>query len=305
MKTGILRYLSIWILYIKGFNKKERMHAKMKKFKIQNERLFFTTLIIALFIIFLLYYNLVFSVVFARNAFANEMIEIADENEDTIFNIQKILLYSSANAVDNSEDQSLKDMNISQFTDISIYIDNTSTISELTDENTVKQLYIDSIVATSNSDIGTKILNYKNPLNFGKYKAIDTPENNRIDFNIINTNSENETNDYTNPTFYTDCSNPISLGYMNKDILTNYSVSQDANMVSFNGKVLQEANIKLEDINYALTFKIHIVNNLNQKFVYQIKLDINLDDNNGGIYNGYVYRGKNTTGNEYRFFKEI
>ena len=277
----------------------------MKKFKIQNERLFFTILIIALFIIFLLYYNLVFSVVFARNAFANEMIEIADENEDTIFNIQKILLYSSANAVDNSEDQSLKDMSISQFTDISIYIDNTSTISELTDENTVKQLYIDSIVATSNSDIGTKILNYKNPLNFGKYKAIDTPENNRIDFNIINTNSENETNDYTNPTFYTDCSNPISLGYMNKDILTNYSVSQDANMVSFNGKVLQEANIKLEDINYALTFKIHIVNNLNQKFVYQIKLDINLDDNNGGIYNGYVYRGKNTTGNEYRFFKEI
>ena len=277
----------------------------MKKFKIPNERLFFTILIIALFIIFLLYYNLVFSVVFARNAFANEMIEIADENEDTIFNIQKILLYSSANAVDNSEDQSLKDMSISQFTDISIYIDNTSTISELTDENTVKQLYIDSIVATSNSDIGTKILNYKNPLNFGKYKAVEAPENNRIDFNIINTNSENETNDYTNPTFYTDCSNPISLGYMNKDILTNYSVSQDANMVSFNGKVLQEANIKLEDINYALTFKIHIVNNLNQKFVYQIKLNINLDDNNGGIYNGYVYRGKNTTGNEYRFFKEI
>ncbi len=269
------------------------MHAKMKKFKIPNERLFFTILIIALFIIFLLYYNLVFSVVFARNAFANEMIEIADENEDTIFNIQKILLYSSANAVDNSEDQSLKDMSISQFTDISIYIDNTSTISELTDENTVKQLYIDSIVATSNSDIGTKILNYKNPLNFGKYKAVEAPENNRIDFNIINTNSENETNDYTNPTFYTDCSNPISLGYMNKDILTNYSVSQDANMVSFNGKVLQEANIKLEDINYALTFKIHIVNNLNQKFVYQIKLNINLDDNNGGIYNGYVYRGKN------------
>ena len=281
------------------------MHAKMKKFKIPNERLFFTILIIALFIIFLLYYNLVFSVVFARNAFANEMIEIADENEDTIFNIQKILLYSSANAVDNSEDQSLKDMSISQFTDISIYIDNTSTISELTDENTVKQLYIDSIVATSNSDIGTKILNYKNPLNFGKYKAVEAPENNRIDFNIINTNSENETNDYTNPTFYTDCSNPISLGYMNKDILTNYSVSQDANMVSFNGKVLQEANIKLEDINYALTFKIHIVNNLNQKFVYQIKLNINLDDNNGGIYNGYVYRGKNTTGNEYRFFKDI
>lgn len=277
----------------------------MKKFKIKNERLVFTILIITLFIVFLLYYNLVFSVVFARNAFANEMIEISDENEDPIFTVQKILLYSSANAIDNSEDQSLRDMSIYQYTDISIYIDNTSTISELTDENTIKQLYIDDIVATSNTDMGTKILNYKNPLNFGKYEIIETPENNRIDFDIVNTNSENENNDYASPTFYTDCSNPISLGYLNKDILTNYSVSLDSNTVSFNGKVLQEANINLEDINYTLTFKIHIVNNLNQKFVYHMKLDVSLDDGNGGIYNGYVFKGKNTTGNEYRFFKEI
>ncbi len=61
---------------------------------------------------------------------------------------------------------------------------------------------------------------------------------------------------------------------MNKDILTNYAVSQDANTVSFNGKVLKEANINLEDINYTLSFKIHIVNNLNQKFVYQMNLNV-------------------------------
>ncbi len=277
----------------------------MKKFKIKNEKLLFTILIIALFIVFLLYYNLVFSVVFARNNFANEMIEISDENENPIFNIQKILLYSSANAIDNSEDQSLKDMSICQYTDISIYLDNTNTSSELTDENTIKQLYIDNIVATSDADIGTKILNYKNPLDFGKYKKIQEAENNRIDFNIINTNSENENNDYANPTFYTDCSNPISLGYMNKDILTNYAVSEDANTISFNGKVLQEANINLEDINYTLSFKIHIINNLNQKFVYNMKLNVHLDDDNGGIYNGYVYKGKTVSGNEYQFFKEI
>lgn len=215
------------------------------------------------------------------------------------------MLYSNANAIDNSKDQSLKDMSINQYTDISIYLDNTNTSSELTDENTIKQLYIDDIVATSRVDMGTKILNYKNPLDFGKYKMIETPENNRIDFNIVNTNSENESNDYANPTFYTDCSNPISLGYMNKDILTNYAVSQDANTVSFNGKVLKEANINLEDINYTLSFKIHIVNNLNQKFVYQMNLNVGLDDDNGGIYNGYVYRGKTLSGNDYRFFKEI
>lgn len=277
----------------------------MKKFKIKNERFVFTILIIILFAVFLLYYNLIFSTVFAKNSFANEMIEISDENENSIFNIQKILLYSNANAIDNSEDQSLKNMSICQYTDISIYIDNTSTISELTDKNTIKQLYIDNIVVNTNADIGTKILNYKNPLNFGKYELIEEPENNRIDFNIVNTNTENENSDYSNPTFYTDCSNPISLGYMNKDILTNYSVSQDANTVTFNGKVLEEANVNLEDINYTLSFTIHIVNNLNQKFVYNMKLDVDLNDDNGGIYNGYVYKGKTTTGNEYRFFKEI
>lgn len=277
----------------------------MKKLKIKNERLVFTILIIVSFIVFLLYYNLVFSVVMARNSFANEMIAISDENENSIFNIQKILLYSSANAIDHSEDQSLQDLSICQYTDISIYIDNISTVSELTNENTIKELYIDNIVATSSADKGTKILNYKNPLDFGKYKSIEAPENNRIDFNIVNTNSENENNDYSKPTFYTDCSNPISLGYMNQDILTNYAVSKDANTISFNGKVLKEANIGLEDINYTLTFKIHIVNNLNQKFVYNMKLDVGLDDSNGGIYNGYVFKGKNTSGNEYRFFKEI
>ena len=276
-----------------------------KKYKIKNERLVFAILIIVSFVVFLLYHNLVFSVVLARNAFANEMIEIADENENAIFTVQKILLYSNANAIDNSEDQSLKDMSICQYSDISIYIDNTNSISELTDENTIKQLYIDNIVATSNSDIGTKILNYKNPLDFGKFKMFESPKNNRIDFNIINTNSENENNDYSNPTFYTDCSNPISLGYLNKDILKNYSVTQDSNTVTFNGKVLKEANINIEDIDYTLTFKIHIVNNLNQKFVYNMKLDVNLDDANGGIYNGYTYKGKNTSGNEYKFFKEI
>ena len=277
----------------------------MKKIKIKNERLVFTILIISLFILFLLYYNFVFSTVLARNTFANEMIEIADENENSIFNIQKILLYSSANAIDNSENQSLKNMSICQYTDLSIYIDNTSYISDLTNENTIKELYIDSIVATSSADIGTKFLNYKNPLDFGKYKNIQFPQNGRIDFNIVNTNSENENNDYSKPTFYTDCSNPITLGYLNKDILTNYSVSQDSSSVSFNGKVLKEANIDLNDINYNLSFKIHIVNNLNQKFVYDMNLDVNLNDNNGGIYNGYVYKGKNTSGNEYRFFKEI
>lgn len=278
---------------------------KFKKIQLKNERLVFAILLITLFIVFILYYNFVFSEVLSRNSFANQMIEIADENENPIFSVQRILLYSSANAIDNSDDLSLKNMSISQYTDISIYIDNLATISELTDENTVRELYIDNISMKSNADIGTKFLNYKSPLTFGKYEDINLPENNRIDFNIVNTNSENENHDYSNPTFYTDCSNPISLGYLNKDILTNYSATQEVNTVSFNGKVLQEANLNLNDISYILSFRINIINNLGEKFVYNMSLNVNLNDDNGGIYNGYVYKGINASGKEYQFFKEM
>ena len=274
------------------------------KFKIKNVKLAFVILIIALFVVFLLYYHFVFAESFARNDFANQMVEISEANEKSVFNVQKVLLYSSANAIDNSESQALQNMSICQYTDISIYIDNMANASELTDENTIKQLYIDNINITSNSDKGAKLLNYKNPLNFGKYEEIELPQNNRIDFNIVNTNVENENYDYSKPTFYTDCSNPISLGYMNKDILTDYSVSEGTTSASYNGKVLQEAGISLDELKYTLSFKIHIINNLNEEFVYQMSMDVDLnDENNGMATNGYVYKTQNTQGTQYQFFR--
>lgn len=277
-----------------------------KKIKIKNEKLVFAILIIALFVIFLLYYNLVISVVFARNSYANQVIAIADDNEKTVFNVQKVLLYSSATATSDSKEQALKDMSISQFTDISIYLDNTGSSSQLVNENTIKELYIDNIsIKSNNNELGTKVLNYKNPLDFGKYVDIEEPQNGRIDFNIVNTNNENENSDYSKPTFYTDCSNPITLGYENKEIVKNYSVSDDQNSVSYNGKILKEANVNINDINYTLSFTINIVNNLNEKFVYNMNLDVDLNDENGGIYNGYVYKNTATSGLQYRFFRSF
>ena len=177
---------------------------KKFNFKIRNVRLAFAILIILAIILLVIYYNFIFADAFARNNFANQVEEISEENQDPIFSIQKIHLYNSANAVENSEDQSLSNMAISQYSDISIYIDNGQTISDLTDENSVKELYIDNIEITSKSEKGNKILNYKNPLNFGKYQDIVQPERDRIDFTIINTNEQNENHNYSEPTFYTD-----------------------------------------------------------------------------------------------------
>ena len=274
-----------------------------KKIKIKNEKTIITIFIIALLILSFLYYHLIFYKIYAKNTFANDAVNIAEQNENPIFTVQRVLLYSSATAIDNTKEQSLENISISQFSDIAIYIDNTSTISELTDENTIKELYIDNININSDVQNGERFINYKNPLDFGEYKELNKTD--RIDFKIINTNSENENSNYSEPTFYTDCSNPISLGYMNKDLLKNYSVSPDKKTVSFNGKVLQEANVNLDDLKCSISFTINIVNNLNQKFVHTMTIDLDLNDDNGGIYNGYVYKGKNLNGIENSFFKEI
>lgn len=274
-----------------------------KKIKIKNEKTIITIFIIALLILSFLYYHLIFYKIYAKNTFANDAVNIAEQNENPIFTVQRILLYSSATAIDNTKEQSLENISISQFSDIAIYIDNTSTISELTDENTIKELYIDNININFDIENGERFINYKNPLDFGEYKELNKTD--RIDFKIINTNSQNENSNYSEPTFYTDCSNPISLGYMNKDLLKNYSVSPDKKTVSFNGKVLQEANVNLDDLKCSISFTINIVNNLNQKFVHTMTIDLDLNDDNGGIYNGYVYKGKNLNGIENSFFKEI
>lgn len=272
-------------------------------FKIKNVKLAFVLLIVAAFIVLILYNVFVFSGLNKKNAFTNQMLEIASENENPIFNVQRISTYSSANAFNEEDNRSLQNMSISQFSDIAIYLDNSLSSSDMTAENTISELYIDNINISTASDKGTKILNYKNSLDFGKYKDLSNAD--RIDFKVVRSNEENENNNYDEPTFYTDCSNPITLGFLNKNIVTDYSVSSDANSVSFNGKVLQEAGVSLDDINYTLSFTIHIVNNVGQKFAYNMKLNVNLDDENGGIFNGYTNTTNTTSGDEFKFFREL
>ena len=256
-----------------------------KKIKIKNEKTIFTVIIIALLILSFLYYHLIFYKIYAKNTFANDAVNIAEQNENPIFTVQRILLYSSATAIDNTKEQSLENISISQFSDIAIFINNTNTISELTDENTIKELYIDNINITSNVQNGERFINYKNPLDFGEYKELNKAD--RIDFKIINTNSENENSNYSEPTFYTDCSNPISLGYINKDIVTNFEIA-NTDTLSLNGTILQKANITLDDLTFNMSFTIHIKNNKGEEFICNVDRPVLSDETSSQLLNGYI-----------------
>ena len=217
---------------------------------------------------------------------------------------QIILPYSSAFANDNSNGD-LKDIDISQFTDIEIYIDNKSKVEEITAENTINEMYISNIKIESTKEDEEKIFNYKNPQKCGKYVDLSNWEADGILFNIIRTNEENESANYDQNIFFTDCSNPISLGYINRNILEGCEVSKDVGTVNFDGTILKSAGIDVEDLKTKISFSINITNNYNEKFVCNLDLDVDLESDDEGIYSGYLIKMLNPEGDKYNFIKVL
>lgn len=271
----------------------------MKKRKIN----LISTIIVIIFlgIISILGYKYIFEVETLRNRYAEESVEFIENNNNPVFRIGQIILYSSASATDNSDGQ-LKNIDISQFTDMSIYIDNKGKIEEITPENTINEMYITNIKIESALENGEKIFNYKNPKKTGKYVELNNWQQDGILFSIINTNPKNDLANYDENVFYTDCSNPISLGFINKNILTNCEVSGEVGTINFDGSILKNANVNLADLKTKINFSINITNNYNEKYVCDLELDLDLT-NEEEIYSGYAVKMFKPEGTEYNFIK--
>lgn len=267
---------------------------KLKKIKI-NEKVIFTVFLFTISIL-IFFYIKIFIINNANNKFTKQSIAISEKNKNTIFSLEKIILTSSADAQDSSENNNLKKLDIFQYTDIAIYINNGE---ELTNKNTVKNLYIDNIELNVNKNQGNQTLDYKNFQKFGLASLKDEEQHERIDFNIVYTNEENLKTDYNNPTFYTDCSNPITLGYVNKGIVKDFNMGENTS-VSFDGKILKAANINQEDIDTNIVFRINLENNENEKYSCWLNFDLPLKD----IFNGVSMKVGNLSGKKYNFFCE-
>lgn len=258
--------------------------------------------------------------------FANQMEKLYNKNQDAVFSVDKIVTYSSANAIDNSEGKTLQDLNVCQYTDIAIYLDNMTNIKELVKESaamgvsmvetndeasnkikehTIKELYIDNIKIDAASSKGKKTLSYKNPYKTAEFGDINYDEQqSRIDFDVVSTNVDNEKSDYSRPIFYADCSNPITLSYMNRNIVMGYAVSEGNTQVSFDGKLLQTVGVNLDDIACIVNFDIHLKNNLDQSFSCSVSINVPLKNENKSIYSGYIYEMEDNLQSKYKFFKQ-
>ena len=302
-------------------NKEKMTWEKIDK-KVSVKNVIFPVMIVSLIFLNLIWGRIAYKHIH-KSIFAGDMEEIISKNENPTFSVEKIYLCSSANAIDNTSEQKLDKLGLYQYTDIAIYLSNNKD-KGLTEKNTIKELYIDDIDIDLDYNIGRTSLVYTNLLKLGNREELtkmisnlknlnntsnanntgdvsnlsdwNNKQNEKIDFNIIKSNEENNVADYEEPTFYADCSNPISLKYIN-EISADYTVEKNSS-ATFDGSILEKVGIKPEDINARISFRINLVNNVDEYYSNYVSFRLPLDD----INKGTTIKSKTTVGSEYNFF---
>ena len=266
-----------------------------------NKKLLFLIIVIIILIVLLMSYIKIINKYRNDRIFALESEKYSKEVSNPIFKLNKIIIYSDANVEDLSENKNLGNINVSQFTDFAIYIDNFVKNSELSEENTVNNIYIDNIGITANfNDNGIQKFSTKKIEKLGKYIPI-AQSYKKIDYKVIHKNSEKSIVNESN-SFYTDCSEPLILSYVNENIVKNKDLSNAGEKHSLDGSILKYLNIDLNTLNYKINFKINLENNLGEKYYCNCSLNVNLDTNEG-IYSGYIMQIFDLSEGDYRFKK--
>mgnify|MGYP000002349208 FL=1 len=199
-----------------------------------------------------------------KKALSNTIADITALNDKQIFSIDKIYLYSSADAINNQTKKSMWDLDVYQFTEIAMYI---SAIDDGLDntDNRIDSIYIDNI-KFNNLETGSPSLYYKDVNEFGKFNL--KPENLlENSFTFLSTDT------------------PLTLEYVNL-VKKNSLISDLTNPLVYDGSILKRAGISLSSINCTLSFQMHLQTSNTKKYLANVNIKIPLTDNTNSIYDG-------------------
>ena len=261
------------------------------------KKIILTIITILLFFLVVFLGYLLFTKHFMKKNFEEEILLLANKNENTIFEINKITLFSTCDAKNKTaSNTNFTIENLYQYTDIALFI--TSPSEEINLENTLKKVWIDNIKFTTIPSIGEQKLYYKNINNFAKNDIIeDNIIFNKLEFNVTSEDNAN----LDTPTLYNNLANPIVLSYVNSNIKTDYTITDTTIPITYDGSLLKKCNILLNSINCSMSFDIYIINNLNQEFKCTVYIDIPLETVNDTIYDGSITLKKDTNFIFYRY----
>ena len=252
-------------------------------------------LLLICIVIFLAYF--VFQKYLLKESFENDILSFANKNPSTIFTVDSITLFSSADAAYKTNTaNNFTIQNLYQYTDIALFMKHTS--DEDTLENTLKKVWIENIQFSNMPKLGEPNLYFKSIYNFSQS---DIAEENLItDFFEFTVSSSDEA-DLSTPTLYNNLANPLTFSYVNSNIKSDYTITDVASPITYDGSLLHKCNINLEDIRCTLSFDICITNNLDQDFKTTVSIDIPLSSEDNTIFDGNVTIKQDTNYTFYRY----
>lgn len=269
--------------YLKNMDKKKKL---------------LTIIVFILFLIVLVLAYLLFQKYVIKSNFERDILPFANKNDKTIFQINKIVLFSNCDAKNKTGSiTNFTIENLYQYTDIAIFI-NHSSVEEKTLENTLKEVSINNIQYTTSPKLGEPKLYFKGLNQFAKSSLVNENEiTNNLDFIIT---SKNEANLDT-PILYNNLANPITLSYVNQNIKSDYTITDTSIPITYDGSLLKRCHINLDSISCKLSFDIYITNNLEEEFKTTIFIDIPLEAQGKSIYDGNINVTQNSNFAFYRY----
>lgn len=279
--------------------RRKRTNGKKNQLNKKEIIIKFILIIVIIFLLILLFF--LFKKILENNNknkdFENSVISFSEKNQNTIFSINKIILFSSSdskNKTNNISNFTLE--NLYTYTDMALFINNNS--EENTLENTLKSVKISNIRYKQKPTVGQYNLYYKSINNFAKSELNEKNLiENELEFFIT---SEDES-DLSKPVLYNNCANPITLSYINQNIKTDYTILDISKPITYNGSLLERCGVSINSIKSSLYFDIYIENNKKEKFKTSINIDIPYEDNDKSIYNGTLIEKRDTNFNFYRY----
>lgn len=212
------------------------------------------------------------------NNLANSYVTFYQKNSNDNFQVNKTILYSSAYGNNNMNSINKNDWSIEiyQYTDLAIYI-------KPKNENFfVKKIWIDTLNVSTPPVIGNASVFYENPTNFGtEYIQKDFPFNEFLEFDIVNDKNELNEIQYNTPVFFSDCSIPLTLKYVNTlaknfNLKTSYTLNQ-------NGTILNNIISDTSVIESDFSFVVHLIDNNNSEYKTIVNITVPLKNTEKNI----------------------
>ena len=261
------------------------------------KQIIFYVVLFLLLILFIVLSVLSIKEIKNRISSSKSMENIYEFDGSSPFSINKILYFSSANCnTEITSNSSFKILDLYQYTDIAIFLNNNAD-GNFTAENTLKKVTLSDIKFSLTPSIGTPNLYFKN---INDFTSNNYDENKKIENTLDFATSSEDEIDYSNPILFNNCANPITLCYVNSSLITDYTLTDNASNISYNGSLLKNCGITLNSIACKLSFLITITNNLDEVYTCPLTLTIPLSTESSTIYDGSLILTDNTN---YQFIK--